>query len=74
MGREPLELLHMTDNWRQFHEDRRRFRESGILDHEGGEHGPLVPGEAPEPESGYTTPPDWDDFDPDAGNEFPLDP
>jgi len=51
----------------------RKLRESGILDHEEGEHGPLIPGAVPEAESGYTDPPDWDDFDPDAGTDYPLD-
>ena len=64
---------HLKDSERWYEEDRPAFREAGILDHDGGRHGPLIPGEAPEPETDYSGSPDWDDFDADAGNEYPLD-
>ncbi len=59
---------------RSYDEARPVFRQIGILDHEGAREGPLVPGDIPEPENGYSTVPEWDDFDADAGNEYPIDP
>lgn len=67
-------MSFQIDGARWYEEDRPAFRTTGIVDHEGGRHGSLVPGEVPEPESSYDSVPVWDDFDADAGNEFPLDP